>query len=845
MGKRSRILKKLWVFTFCAVMAAEPAAVYAEDTIEILSDSPDVPADMSGELLEMMGNAAAAEVDESAEEVSTEAATEPAEGNGEETEEAYENASLEVESVTEVEQIPFAAQASEVMSGTCGANVNWYLADGVMTISGNGAMDDFIIIRDWNTGQLIEEETHRSPWEDYSAQIREVYIEDGVTSVGSIAFSSCFNLKKVVIGNSVKTIGSSAFSNDNNLTELVIGNSVESIGDNAFYGIGIKTLTLPASLKTINSYGLQALQKLENFEVEGGGRYQAVDGVLYTDNGATLVAYPCGRSGAYQIPSGITKIGPNAFYQTSLSKIVIPDSVTEIGESAFDYSDDLKEIVFGKGVKVIPEGCCYYDRALSSVIIPEGVTTIKRTAFWWCTALKEITLPSTVTDIERAFEDTTKVTLQNNNIKQLEDGTYIDGFYVSLTAKEMYKNAFAVLDLVNAERKKAGVPELIMEQSLLETAMQRAFETGLYWDHTRANGADCFTANDKMMGENIAGGASTPKSVMNMWMNSQGHRANILSAGFSSIGIGCICIDGGYYWVQCFGTEGGTAVSADAYQDAVNTRNILVKREAPYYSADLWLSSDKLIVGETADFDVCWQERPIQSTNAVIESSNPAVCEVSNGKLLAKKAGTVTITMYYEGYREAAVTKTVTVSEKASAGKPSAGQAQSKNTYKVNFYPNGGQGGMIVQSVKKKAKLKTLPKVVRSGYQFSGWYTAKTKGKKVSASTKVTKNLKLYARWTKVKVAKPSIKKAVNKKKQKAAITVSKVSGAKGYQLLYADNAKFKNAKTITISKPSTTLKNLEKGKTYYVKARAYKKDSTGKEVFGAYGKSKKVKIRK
>ena len=120
----------------------------------------------------------------------------------------------------------------------------------------------------------------------------------------------------------------------------------------------------------------------------------------------------------------------------------------------------------------------------------------------------------------------------------------------------------------------------------------------------------------------------------------------------------------------------------------------------------------------------------------------------------------------------------------------------------MNFYPNGGQGGTIVQSVKKKAKLKNTPEGSPQRLSVSGWYTAKTKGKKVSASTKVTKNLKLYARWTKVKVAKPSIKKAVNKKKQKAAITVSKVSGAKGYQLLYADNAKFKNAKTITISKP-------------------------------------------
>ena len=208
------------------------------------------------------------------------------------------------------------------------------------------------------------------------------------------------------------------------------------------------------SLKTINYYGLQALQKLENFVTENGGTYQAVEGVLYTADGTALVAYPCSRNGEYRIPAGVTKIERNAFYQTSLSRIVIPDSVTEIGESAFDYSDDLKEIVFGKGAKVIPRSCCHYDRALTTVIIPEGVTTIQETAFWGCTALNEITLPSTVTDIGRAFEDTTKVTIQNDSIRQVEDGTYVDGFYVSLKATELYENAFAVLDIVNAERKK-------------------------------------------------------------------------------------------------------------------------------------------------------------------------------------------------------------------------------------------------------------------------------------------------------------------------------------------------------------------------------------------------------
>lgn len=869
MGKRDRLWKKLWVLALCGVMAMEPAAVYAEETAEAMN-AADAQADVSMELPEDAGlseemeEGTAPELDEMSEEFSSDGTTETnaeevpekekkeisagevteadaKESDTGETVASYDDYGLEVESVTEVEQSPLAAQASNELSGTCGTNVTWSLKDGVLTVSGNGAMDDFIIL----VGD-IDSESNPCPWEDYKAQIREVYIEDGVTSIGSIAFSNCDNLKKVVVGNSVKTIGSDAFLNDEKLTELVLGNSVETIRSRAFGDIGVTTISFPASLKNIEDHGLLGLQNVEKFEVAAGGAYQSIDGILYTDNGRTFVACPCRRSGEYQIPSNVTKIKTGAFTYTQLSRIVIPDSVTEIEEDTFDHSDTLKTIVFGKGAEVIPDACCFFDRALSSVTIPEGVTTIEKNAFQCCDSLEAVILPSTIKNVDEAFDAHVRLTIKNENLKQIENGSLVDGFDVKLTATEMYKNAFAVLDLVNAERRKAGVPELVMDQGLLETAMQRSFETALYFNHTRVNGASCFTANSEMMGENIARWAVDPEGVMSMWMDSDGHRWNILSARYKSMGVGCVCLDGGYYyWVQCFGTEVGTTVTANAYRDTVNTRNILVKKEKPCYTAQLYIPYGRIEAGDTGEFSVLWEGHVTSNTNAVVVSSDPSVCEVRNGMLVAKKAGTVTITMYYGGYKEAADTRTITVTGKTSASKPSTSQPQSKNTYKVSFYPNGGQGGMIVQSVKKKAKLKTLPKVVRSGYQFSGWYTAKTKGKKVSASTKVTKNLKLYARWTKVKVAKPSIKKAVNKKKQKAAITVSKVSGAKGYQLLYADNAKFKNAKTITISKPSTTLKNLQKGKTYYVKARAYKKDSTGKKVFGAYGKSKKVKIRK
>lgn len=92
-----------------------------------------------------------------------------------------------------------------------------------------------------------------------------------------------------------------------------------------------------------------------------------------------------------------------------------------------------------------------------------------------------------------------------------------------------------------------------MDTSLLETAMQRAAEISILFEHTRTDSTSCFTANSKMDAENIAAGSSTATRVMNQWMNSAGHKSNILNSSMQSIGIGCFNINGTYYWVQCFG----------------------------------------------------------------------------------------------------------------------------------------------------------------------------------------------------------------------------------------------------------------------------------------------------
>ena len=122
-----------------------------------------------------------------------------------------------------------------------------------------------------------------------------------------------------------------------------------------------------------------------------------------------------------------------------------------------------------------------------------------------------------------------------------------------------YENeAREVLRLVNEERAAVGKQPLKMTETLENLAKQRAAELSAYFSHTRPNGTDCFSAVDEFnvrwmaLGENIAYGQTDAEEVMNSWMNSEGHKANILSEQyeFTDIGIACFEYNGIKYWVQ-------------------------------------------------------------------------------------------------------------------------------------------------------------------------------------------------------------------------------------------------------------------------------------------------------
>ena len=115
-----------------------------------------------------------------------------------------------------------------------------------------------------------------------------------------------------------------------------------------------------------------------------------------------------------------------------------------------------------------------------------------------------------------------------------------------------------VLRLINAERAKYGLSPLVSDKGATEVAHLRAKEIVKSFSHTRPDGSSCFTAAKELgisyrqAGENIAYGYPTPQKVVEGWMNSEGHRKNILSSSFSKAGIGCYKSNGILYWSQFF-----------------------------------------------------------------------------------------------------------------------------------------------------------------------------------------------------------------------------------------------------------------------------------------------------
>ena len=251
-------------------------------------------------------------------------------------------------------------RCAKLASGTWGS-LYWELDNsGLLTISGSGDMDPF---------DTTDNTYDTRAWNAYRETVRTVAIIHDVTSIGGQAFRDCTALTRVMIPASVTEIGDWAFSGCGDLTGVTIPEGVQKIGDMAFSKTGLTDITLPKTLASFSGTALEGCDNLTAIHADAGNTvYCDDDGVLFNKEMTKLVRFPCGRSGSYTIPLGVTSIGEYAFSACgNLTGIVIPSGVTSIGAGAFS------------------EGA-----GLTSVTVPVSVNTIGDGAFYNCASLTDI-----------------------------------------------------------------------------------------------------------------------------------------------------------------------------------------------------------------------------------------------------------------------------------------------------------------------------------------------------------------------------------------------------------------------------------------------------------------------
>ena len=138
-------------------------------------------------------------------------------------------------------------------------------------------------------------------------------------------------------GLAVTTIEDEAFSGCVGLRSVTIPSSVTHLGEWAFLECGLTGITIPGSVTSIGEGAFAWCPGLTGIAVANENTaYTGIDGVLFTKNKTTLVAYPTGRNGDYTIPHSVTRLGNYTFAGCAgLTNITIPQSVTRIGEAAF------------------------------------------------------------------------------------------------------------------------------------------------------------------------------------------------------------------------------------------------------------------------------------------------------------------------------------------------------------------------------------------------------------------------------------------------------------------------------------------------------------------------------
>ena len=696
-------------------------------------------------------------------------------------------------------------------------------------------------------------------------KLKKVKFEEGTTVIATMLFHHCTGIEEIEIPDTVTIIKDSAFEECTNLKSIQIPNTVTKIEPEAFYNCtSLTTVNIPDTVKSIDKSVFSGCASLTEVHLPSTIKEMPVS-AFYNCKKLTTINFPstltmignsafsgCESLPEAILPSGVEKIESNAFKNCkALKKAAVPDTVSSIGSSAFYGCEALTDIILGSKLKKIESQTFYGCTVLPSIVLPYNVTTIGDSAFVNCTKLTQITVPRNTTSIaSNAFSYPKKMTMygpsdcyaqtyaSGKGIKYVTQDIHATSVSLDITEKtaERYDDfqltatiaplnftdavvwtssneevatvsdtgyveicgvGTAVITVTAGNVKaacKITVPQLIdwieFDEDEIELKAGETYQLKPYISPSDATNKKLkYTSSDTKVAEVSASGLVTAKSE---------GEAKIRAAA----------TDGSDEYAVCYVTVTGKAKVTGITLDRTSAE---VKR------------GEKLTLNATVS--------PSYASNkkVVWKSANTKIATVdANGSVTAKAPGRTKITVTSSENSSYQASCTVTV------------------PYKITYKLNKGKNNASNPSTYYGKKV-TLKKPSRKGYAFAGWYTdAKFKKKITSISSSAKSDYILYAKWTKVKVAKASLTSAKNSKSKQILLKYKKVSGAKGYEISYSTDKKFKKAVTKkNTAKTSYTISKLKKGKTYYVRIRAYKVDSTGKKVYGKYSSVKKVKISK
>lgn len=245
--------------------------------------------------------------------------------------------------------------------------------------------------------------------------VTAVTLPDTVTELTDAAFDECTELKTVSLTPKLKKIGYLAFGNCKKLEQIELQDGLEEIGMYAFQFSGLTSVTVPDTVKKVGKGAFEYCEKLSDFSVSGDDTLigedvlthtawydEMSDGAVYIGN--SLYKYKGEAPSVAEVREGTTQLCAGAFYrQDKMTEVVLPDSVSVIGNRAFNYCYALKKVNFPKNLKTIAKYAFQYCESLEIFALPDSLRTMGEGVFSYCDSLTKFTLPKSIKKVSTSL----------------------------------------------------------------------------------------------------------------------------------------------------------------------------------------------------------------------------------------------------------------------------------------------------------------------------------------------------------------------------------------------------------------------------------------------------------